>query len=293
MAAILDLSFDTRERKKWPRESHEYKVEAFYSWGVERFENFHNGYLNFGLWKDGMNDYIAAATALVHRMGELLGLQRDSILLDIGCGMGSQDIYLHQAFGPHSIDGVDITWRHLEHARRRAREANCQNTVHFHHDTATHLPFGNETFTNLMSIEGAEHCNTRERFLHEAHRVLKQEGVIALADFTLKREPRNLYEKMNVECARMFWRVPRENVYLWASYREKMATAGFRDIDIQCVGDLTIPGYYREQTRPETIRETTRIRGFVAGHLGCVIDYVAYQAYRSGLLEYVLVRAVK
>ncbi len=293
MAAILDLSFSTRQRKRWPRESHEYRVEAFYSWGVERFADFHNGYLNFGLWKDGVSDYIAAANTLVHRVGELLGLHRDSTLLDIGCGMGSQDIYLLNAFAPHSIDGVDVTWHHVEHARRRSREANCENSVHFHHGTATHLPFRNESFTNLMSIEGAEHCDTRERFLHEAWRVMKPGGVIALADFTLKRTPRNVYERMLVECARWFWQVPRENVYSSDSYRDRMAAAGFRDIDIQCVGDFTFPGYYREHTRPEIIRETTRIRGFLAGRWGPIIDYIVYQAYKSGLLEYILVRAVK
>jgi ubiquinone/menaquinone biosynthesis C-methylase UbiE len=293
MAAILELPLGPVHRNKWSKESHEYKVEAFYSWGVERYGNFHNGYLNFGLWNDGTEDYVAAADRLVHRMGELLGLDRESLLLDIGCGMGSQDIYLLNAFGPRKIEALDVTWQHIEQGRRRSREAKCERVVNFHHGTATRLPFQNETFTHLMSIEGAEHCDTRERFMREAYRVLKPDGVIALADFTLKRPPRNFFEKMIVECARMCWQVPRENIYTAASYREKMAGVGFREIEIQEVGDLTIPGYYREQTRPEIVRETTRIRGFIAGRLGVLIDFAVYLAYRSELLEYILVRAVK
>jgi ubiquinone/menaquinone biosynthesis C-methylase UbiE len=293
MTAVLELTRSTLQRKKWSRESYEHRVETFYSWGVERYADFHNGYLNFGLWKDGVNDYVAAADTLVHRMGELLGLHHESLLLDIGCGMGSQDIYLYNTFGPRRIDALDVTWKHIEHGRRRSREAKCEHAVQFHHGTAINIPFRDKSFTHLMSIEGAEHCNTRERFMREAYRVLKPGGVIALADFILKRPPQTFYEKMVVQCARIFWQVPSENVYLADGYREKMVGAGFREIEIQGVGDLTIPGYYREQARPETVRETIRIRGLTGAYLGNLFDFVVYQAHKLGLLEYILVRAVK
>ena len=57
--------------------------------------------------------------------------------------------------------------------------------------------------------------------------------------------------------------------------------------------ELTIPGYYREQRRPETLRELTKIRGVVAGRLGWVIDIAVLKAYEMGLMEYVFVRAEK
>jgi hypothetical protein len=62
---------------------------------------------------------------------------------------------------------------------------------------------------------------------------------------------------------------------------------------VEEVGRLTIPGYYREQRRPETIRELTRIRGVMAGRLGWVIDVAVLKAYEMGLMEYVFVRAEK
>lgn len=281
------------QRRPWPERSHEQRVEKFYGWGVENFGDFHGGYLNFGLWEEGSDDYLGAAENMVRRMGTLLGLDGDSILLDVGCGMGAQDIYLQREFRPRSIDALDVTWPHVEHARRRAREAGCEDRVRFHHGTATSLPFPGESFTHVLSIEAPEHFDTRDDFIREAHRALAPGGVAAFADYTLKREPHNVFERFIVEAARSLWKVPRVNVITSNVYREKMLRAGFVNVEVEEVGRLTIPGYYREQRRPETIRELTKIRGVVAGRLGWVIDIAVLKAYEMGLMEYVFVRAEK
>ena len=281
------------ERQRWGASAHERKVENLYSGGVENFANWHNGYLNFGLWENGNKDYITAAENLVQRMGNILGLNETSKLLDVAPGMGTQDVYLLKNFAPQSIDGLDVTWKHIEHGRRRAREADAEDRVRFHHGTAIELPFPNASFTHVLSIEGPEHFDTREKFLHEAHRVLQPGGVIAMADFIVKNPPRNLIEKLVAEAARKLWQVPRANVYSADVYRQKMATAGFEEIEIEETGASVIPGYYFEQMRPETIKAISKIRGFALARLGLLLDVAVYRGFTMGLLEYVLVRAVR
>lgn len=278
------------DRKSWSAGAHERKVENLYGGGIENYLAHHDGYLNFGLWEDGIADYIRAAENLVHRMGTLLGLDERSRLLDVAPGMGTQDIYLSQNFSPLSIDGLDVTWGHVEHGRRRAREAQVEDRVRFRHGTATEMPFADGSFTHLLSIEGPEHFDTREKFLHEARRVLQPGGVIALADFIVKRQPRNLVEKVVAEAARSLWKVPRANVYTAEVYSEKMRGAGFEKVELQEMGALVIPGYYFEQMRPETIKAITRIRGFMLARLSLLLDIAVYRGFTMGLLEYVLVR---
>ena len=107
------------DRKTWGAGAHERKVENLYGGGVENYVDHHDGYLNFGLWEEGIADYVKAAENLVHRMGTILGLSGSSKLLDVAPGMGTQDIYLFKNFAPLSIDGLDVTWGHIEHGRRR------------------------------------------------------------------------------------------------------------------------------------------------------------------------------
>jgi ubiquinone/menaquinone biosynthesis C-methylase UbiE len=281
------------DRKLWSKDMHESRVERFYGVGVEKYDNWHNGYLNFGLWEDGIKDYIAAAENLVRRMGTILGLNQESRLLDVACGMGTQDIHLYRTFQPQSIDAVDVTWKNVEHGLRRAREAKIEDRVRFHHGTATQLPFPANNFTHVMSIEGPEHFNTREKFFQDAHRVLVPGGKIAIADYSLKRPPRGMIEKVVVEAARALWQVPKENVYSAEVFEEKLLKNGYKNVTVQEVGALTIPGYYFEQRRPEVAREMAKIRGFVAGRLGIIIDIAVYKAFTMGLMEYVLVSAEK
>lgn len=281
------------ERKRWSASAHERKVENLYAGGVENYVGWHDGYLNFGLWENGNADYVKAAQNLVHRMGRLLGLNSDSKLLDVAPGMGTQDIYLLENFSPQSIDGLDVTWKHIEHGRRRAREANAEDRVRFHHGTAIELPFPDNNFTHVLSIEGPEHFDTREAFLREAHRVLQPGGVIAMADFIVKNPPRNPLEKLVAEAARKLWQVPRANVYSGEVYRQKMEAAGFEQVELEEIGASVIPGYYSEQMRPESIRAITKIRGFALARLGLLLDVAVYRGFTMGLLEYVLVRGVR
>jgi erythromycin 3''-O-methyltransferase len=278
-------------KQNWDLLSQERAVEGFYGKGAENCHDYHGGYLNFGLWEPGITGYVDAAENLVHRMATLVGLNEESVLLDVGSGLGSQDVYLDKKFAPQRIDAVDVTWKHVESGRQRAREAGCSQNLRFHHATATNLPFYDETYTHLLSIEAPEHFNTRERFFNEARRVLKPGGVIALADYTLKRRPKGLADMLMVESVRRLWKVPKENVDTADNYRVKLARSGFGKITVEEVGAATIPGYYFEQRRPETIREVTRVRGFVAGRLGGVLDLAVYKAFTAGLMEYVLVKA--
>ena len=84
-------------RKLWSAGAHERKVENLYSGGVENFADWHNGYLNFGLWENGNTDYIKAAENLVHRLGDILGLNETSKLLV----RGGRHVAQRSGIAPH------------------------------------------------------------------------------------------------------------------------------------------------------------------------------------------------
>jgi erythromycin 3''-O-methyltransferase len=280
-------------RRTWSPDSHERAVERFYSHGVNSDTEIHHGFLNFGLWEPGVDDYVTAAENLVGRIGTMLGLAPGARLLDLACGMGAQDVYMERRFGPLRIDAMDVTWRHVERARRRAREEAAGAALRFHHGSATELPFGDATFTHVMSIEGPEHFRTRRRFFAEAHRVLAPGGVMALADYVITRPPRTIVQRAVVDVTRRLWKIPRENLWTVSQYRDELGAAGFADVTVDEVGALTFPGYHREQTSPAFRAEMRRLQGALVERLGHFINVMTYLSYARGLVDYVLVRAVK
>lgn len=279
-------------RIPWQSGTHERRVENFYSRGADSFGDCHGGYLNFGLWEPGFT-YLQAAENLVSHLGAWGGLDSASRLLDVGCGFGAQDILLARKFGPAQITGIDVTWPHVRAAQHRAKVAGLSMEVRFQHGSATELSFPDGTFTHVLSIEGVVHFNTREQFLRQASRVLQPGGVLLLADYALARKPVQRLDKLFLRAACKGWQVPDENVDTLESYQEKVERSGFTQVEVVSAGDRTIPQYFHEQTQTAHLASMFRIRGPLAAAGGLAIDWFAWQAWKRGQLDYVLVRAVK
>jgi SAM-dependent methyltransferase len=273
--------------------AHEIAIGRMYGHVDTGAPDSHEGYLNFGLWEDGIQTYVAAAENMVERLGSLLGLGAGARLVDAACGRGTQDFHLLETFGDITIDAVDITRRHVEWAKQRAAEWPGPGRARFHLASATRLPFPAASFTHAMSLEAAHHFDTREAYLREAFRVLEPGGRIALADFTLRRTPRGLLQTGLLETVCQLWRIPRANAISREGYEETLRRVGFTDITFEDVGALTFPGYYHEQRSPERRRELLELRGRFGAAVGAVMNYAAYRVYQANLVDYVLVSARK
>lgn len=280
------------DRKTWGSDAHESKVEGLYGRGVENFGEYHDGYLNFGLWDEGVTDYVAAAENLVRTLGAKAGFTSESRVMDVACGMGTQDVFLVKTFGCE-IDAVDITWKHVERARRRAAEAGLSDRIRVHHESGTKVPFPDATFTHVLCVEGAEHIDTREAFMREAFRVLKPGGVLMLADYTITRPMRNGFERSVLWLTCAAWAVPKPNVQTGAELQRTIESIGFKNVTVEYVGAKTIPGYCIEACKPENVREQVKIRGRFAVRIWNLVDRLLLYIFKKGLVEYVLVRAEK
>ena len=126
------------------------------------------------------------AVSEVHAKGESLARivvlaepQPQWHVLDVATGAG----HLAAAFAPHvaHVIASDITDEMLREAAKLAASRNLTNMT-----TATAeagaLPFANETFDLVCCRLAAHHFPDLERFVIEAHRVLKKGGRFALVD---------------------------------------------------------------------------------------------------------------
>ncbi|HTO54835.1 MAG TPA: methyltransferase domain-containing protein [Myxococcota bacterium] len=269
--------------------SHEDRVARFYSHGVERYGTFHDNYLNFGLWDPGVADFRGAAEALLRELGRRVGLDGSSVLLDVACGMGTQDRFFVEEFGCERVCAIDLSPAHI--AVAQARHALPQ--IQFGVGNACRLPFPDQAFSHVVAVEGIVHFDTREAFFAEARRMLRARGRLGVTDFFLPRPARGPLERALLRACRRAWHIPEANVCGIEQYARALERSGFKDVAIQAVSERVIPGYYAEQSRPEIRRELRRIRGPVIGRASTAIDRLMFALYQRGLVGYLIASAVK
>lgn len=136
-------------------------------------------FMNFGLWSDRTATHLSACENLMETLIREI-IQPEGKILDVACGLGATTKYLTRYWRPEDVVGINITDAQLTVCRLAA--PGCQ----FIAMDATRLRFPDQSFGNMICVEGAQHFRTREDFLREALRVLRPGGTLAMSDILLK-----------------------------------------------------------------------------------------------------------
>ncbi|MCX2826444.1 class I SAM-dependent methyltransferase [Bacillus pseudomycoides] len=103
-------------------------------------------------------------------------------IIDIGCGGGiyTKELALMRA---SKVIGFDFSKKMLQ-----AATENCASVpnISFIHGDAHHMPFANETFDIVVSRAVIHHLQDIPKFLQEASRILKKNGMLILQDRTIE-----------------------------------------------------------------------------------------------------------
>jgi arsenite methyltransferase len=158
----------------------------------------------------------------------LAQLRPGEVVLDLGSGGGIDVLLSAQRVGPTGkAYGLDMTDEMLTLARENQRKAGASN-VEFLKGAIEAIPLPDDTVDVIISNCVINLSADKDRVLAEAYRVLKPGGRFAVSDVVVRGE------------------VPaaiRRSVELWigcvagaleeSEYREKLAKAGFEEIDFE------------------------------------------------------------
>jgi len=163
-------------------------VITYYRGSAWAFEKLWGPDMHYGYWEKGVKNQRQASRRMNEKTIEKINITKDDYVLDAGCGIGGNAVWLAQTFGCKVV-GVTITPEQVETAKRRAVDAGVENLCEFILMDYMDLQFPDETFSVVMGLESICYANPKSEFIKGVFRVLKKGGRFAMADgFASKEE---------------------------------------------------------------------------------------------------------
>jgi tocopherol O-methyltransferase len=199
-------------------------------WG----EHMHHGYYG----KDGTLklDRRQAQIDLIEEILSWSGdfsTNRPQDILDVGCGIGGSSLYLAEKFGAR-VTGITLSPVQANRAQDRARAAGLQAKTDFQVANALNIPFPDNSFDLIWSLESGEHMPDKAKFLHECHRVLKPGGKLIFVTWchrpTTPTTPLTAEEHKHLQDIYRVYCLP--YVISLPEYTEIVEQTGFKDLRV-------------------------------------------------------------
>ena len=159
------------------------------------------------------------ATAL---MAELAGVNSESNILMVGCGMGADARYLGKELGCRVL-GIDLDFQKVYHATLRAKVMELADLVQFKMADATEMPFDDASFNVVWLQAVGLPLDIERKVIAEVRRVLVPGGTYAIQD-RFKRD--DLEDDSYIDAFKTYIG-GRGGVFGIEEYRDILAESGF------------------------------------------------------------------
>ncbi len=219
---------------------------------------------------------------LTERLASLANIKENSTVLDIASGKGTSAIFLAKRFNCNVI-GIDLSEALIRKATKLAQNEMIADQVFFKLGDAERLPFKTNSFDAIISECSLCLFPNKKSALKEMHRVLNDDGKLALSDVTLEDTDREFRNKLLffscIEGA-----VPLE---VLDSY---FKDTGFLEIDVIDSSEVIIDLYKSVKRRRASLRPILKILENSEGDINVrnLIEFArtAEQLIREGKLGY-------
>jgi tocopherol O-methyltransferase len=217
------------------------EIQQFYDASSGLWEQIWGEHMHHGYYGRSGNNKVNRRQAQIDLIEELLGwagyTESDSstnpkTIIDVGCGIGGSSLYLAQKFNAN-VTGITLSPVQANRATERVKNAGFQEQVQFQVANALEMPFPDNQFDLVWSLESGEHMPDKTQFLAECYRVLRPGGKLILATWChrstdsvagalTKDEKRHLAEIYRVYCL--------PHVISLPDYEAIAVKCGFKDL---------------------------------------------------------------
>lgn len=150
----------------------------------------------------------------------LADFTNDMHILDVGCGIGGSTRRLSQETGCR-VTGIDLSDEYIDVAERLTQLLNMDGRVTFNACSALDLPFDDNSFDGVWSLQMNMNVEDKLEWLNETHRVLKPGGRAVFYEVCGNKNTPLYFPVPWAQDESMSFLVPPE------SFREAITAAGF------------------------------------------------------------------
>ncbi len=121
-------------------------------------------------------------------------------VLDVGCGFGV-DCFILSSLGAKEAHGIDFNDSWIQTINKYLSDLKWDLPIYAKQGDASNLPYNDNSFDVLISVEAISHYHDADNFLTESYRVLKPGGVLIISDANngsnplIKRETFEVWER--------------------------------------------------------------------------------------------------
>lgn len=159
------------------------EIQQFYDASSHLWEQIWGEHMHHGYYGRAGTDKIDRRQAQIDLIEELLNwakVKKAENIIDLGCGIGGSTLYLAEKFNAKAT-GITLSPKQATRATERARELKLEDKSQFKVADALNIPFEDNIFDLVWSLESGEHMPDKTKFLQECYRVLKPGGTLIVA----------------------------------------------------------------------------------------------------------------
>ena len=236
--------------------------------------------LNFGFWDDSIFHPVDAQKQLCMLMGDVAELDSAHTITDVGSGILGPAKIWGSKYPSLGICSVNVNFSQL--ASVESGNISKMNS------TARMLPFVDSSLDRVIALESAQHFKPIGDFFSESNRVLKDDGILALAIPTAI-EGANL---KNLGILKFTWS---SEHYSENQIHNELSKNNFEIIDLKNIGENVYPplaDYYLENRTELREKILTRYSKYVEKILFESMKKMK-TSFEKGLIDYQILKCKK
>jgi len=176
-------SFLSRERS---REDLKIGIAGFYDRSSKLWEEVWGEHMHHGYYvPEDRTDHQQAQVDLIDEVLKWADVGKSAATLpvnviDVGCGIGGSSRHIAKKYNCESVTGITLSPYQANRGNELADEQNLSHKTKFMVADALNMPFEDNSFDLVWSLESGEHMPDKKQFVNEVMRVVEPGGRVII-----------------------------------------------------------------------------------------------------------------